>query len=245
MRRRIRNKLYNTDQWIHNPSRVYPFTRCYERITDKGIHLKVDYQPAKKLSRLSVKRQGSERELCSIIKNGEIIREFDSVTEQDIVFSTVIRPYKAIFNTVPNNYVLSILGGVYGLELQTKYQGSQVYIPSWLRKQFPKTYKEWLQLKIREFWRDIKRKKPKIPLWRRILKRIWGDIFDFSLALALSVMLYVKYWDLSLVGFYLAAFGILTGFNDWLIRRRNPLFIKIFFITIPAGYLYLYGYMYQ
>jgi hypothetical protein len=205
----------------------------------------VDYQPARKIARLAVKREGSNRELCSIVKNGEIIREVDSVTEQNISFARVIRPYKSIFNTLPNNYVLGILGGVYGLELQTLYRGKQVYIPSWLRKKPPKSFKEWIRSQIQQFWRNFNAKRHKLPIWKRIFRRIWGDVFDFSLAMTLSLLLYFKYWDFCLVGFYLAVFGVLTGFYDWLIRARNPLISKVLIITGPACYLYVYGYMYH
>ncbi|EMY06200.1 hypothetical protein LEP1GSC029_0099 [Leptospira interrogans str. 2002000626] len=45
-----------------------------------------------------------------------------------------------------------------------------------------------------------------------------------------------------MLGFSLAVFGLLFGGLDWMLRKRNPLFVKVILFMSLGSYFYYVGY---
>ncbi|EMO06272.1 hypothetical protein LEP1GSC116_4096, partial [Leptospira interrogans serovar Icterohaemorrhagiae str. Verdun HP] len=84
--------------------------------------------------------------------------------------------------------------------------------------------------------------KYKEPWIVRVKKRFWSELQDLILGACSALGIYYAYTDFYMLGFSLAVFGLLFGGLDWILRKRNPLFVKVILFMSLGSYFYYVGY---
>lgn len=256
-RTRLKERTQKLDQsdsnrgpsyWTLKPSETYPFLKSYQTTGSDGCLFRVDFNHGKRLVRVAVETPAPDsQEYYAIMKSGTLIRERESGSETPTELAGVIGPLRHIFSSLPNDRVLQLIGGNYGIDMAYRPEHhSRVYLsPALLKDQPAKNPWDWIRKKfIIPLW-EMRPRRQKAPLKERFLRRVKDDLLDFSVAAAGGWTLYNLYYDYCTIGKSVAMFGMFTGVLDWQLRGRNPLALKVLSIGLPAGALYLYGYLYQ
>ena len=239
-------KKYKT--WWKRSSPSTGFQRSYTAETPLGDIIQADLNFHDKLVKLSleVSRERGKNYIATV-KNGSIIKEKDVTSGRNIPLYNKIYPYKDLISCIPDDDFLEAISGAYDIykpvfpeefsygstdRISTKYD----HIFGIRRETFlQKFFRKW-----REERQRIKQERG--PLWKRVKRRLPGELHDLVLGAAVSTAFYYHYFDYVILGLVLGSMGIFTGGMDWWLRKRDPLLTKVLLFLTVGSYFFYNGY---
>ncbi|XDD51495.1 hypothetical protein AB3N59_07100 [Leptospira sp. WS92.C1] len=223
------------------PARGY--TKSYSATTPSGDILQADLNFHEKKVRLTLEIAGENGKIyISTVKDGVVIQEKDLSNGRMIPIHSKLAPFQEIFSCLPDPDLLSTLGGLYGISKNPLGQNEERTQRPWeTSRRYDHIFgidreRTFLQ---RIFSRERNYKEPWIV---RFKKRFWSECADLFLGTSCGICVYYGYTDFYLLGFSLAVFGLLFGGLDWILRKRNPLFVKVLLFMSLGSYFYYVGY---
>lgn len=225
------------------------FTRAYQASTPAGNELTAEFDALKKIVVITCTIPEDRNKLYSSrIQNGSVLRERDVTFNKDYPVQKKFESLREFFSSIPDNPLLDSIGGIYGIsritlpnESKDKTQSEE--IPYWVPRRFDEVFGIQRETRFQK-WRRLRRerKSRELSLFLRIRRRFLGDLTDVSLGLGAGYLTYNLYWDLELLGFVLAFFGIYSGALDWILRRRKILLTKVLSFVLLGSYAFFIGY---
>ncbi|MFA5517767.1 MAG: hypothetical protein WDA74_00790 [Spirochaetota bacterium] len=223
--------------WKRRPSEIRGYERALYTTLDNGDYIRVDYNTGDKRARLYVEvHEESGSAYYSIISHGRITLERNNAGRSTGV-AGVLKDRASEFATIPNNDVVELIANNYGIRIDDT--GSDSEKDEQRKQELAETRLKYFRKG--ELASDYDSDSQYIPVSRFA----FIDLFDLGTGLALGgVFFLLNQYSFLAFGAVLAFWGILTGFFDILIRKREPLFTKIIFFLGSGIFLYIYGYFY-
>ncbi|MBM9577369.1 hypothetical protein JWG45_09410 [Leptospira sp. 201903070] len=223
------------------PARGY--TKSYSATTPTGDILQADLNFHEKKVRITLEIAGENgRIYIATIKDGTVLQEKDLSSGRMVPIYSKLAPFQEIFSCLPDPDLLSTLGGQYGISKSPLGQ-TETNIPRpW---ETSTRYDHIFGIHHQKtFWQRIfsREREYKEPWIVRVKKRFWSEFQDLLLGACSALGIYYAYTDFYLLGFSLAVFGLLFGGLDWMLRKRNPLFVKVLLFMSLGSYFYYVGY---
>lgn len=237
--------LYDSDYegfrtwWKRSKSPTRGYFKSYRAVSPTGDVFLVDYNFHENLVRLSLEPASEKgRTYTTTIKKGTIIRERDVFNSVNTSLKRKFYPFKDIFSCIPDDDVLSSIGGVYDISrvsLGKKQQ--EVGKPSLGPEEDQETGTVQrrpsalgrLAMAIRSSYLDFK-------------LRFLDDLYDSILGVSVCVAIYLHFFDYVVLGFSLAFMGIFFGGLDWILRNRTPFYLKVMSFVSFGGYYFYTGF---
>lgn len=229
--------------WKKSTFKSQGYQKTYTLKTPKGDVLQADFNFHENLVKLTLKIAAEKgNTYTAVVKKGNLIRERDASNKRSFPVKKKFLPFKDIFSTLPDEDLLVALGGTF-----------QISTVSLGRKQTDETFDKSGDYSYKDilsdetFFSRLKRRfrsesVPKLPLWTRFKQRFWGDLHDSVLGLSIGSAVYFQFFDLTLLGLVLASLGVVSGGMDLQLRKRPPLFTKIFLFLAFGSYFFYTGY---
>ncbi|MDV6236841.1 hypothetical protein CH379_014525 [Leptospira ellisii] len=219
------------------------YTKSYSATTPSGDILQADLNFHEKKVRLTLEIAGENgRIYIATVKNGEVIQEKDLSTGRMVPIYSKLAPFQDIFSSLPDSDLLNTLGGLYGISRNPLGQTEERTVRPW---ELSNRYDHIFGIhRERSFWERVfsRRREYREPWIVRFKKRVWSELQDLILGTCCAFGIYYGYTDFYLLGFSLAVFGLLFGGLDWMLRKRNPLFVKVLLFMSLGSYFYYVGY---
>jgi len=233
----VDKKASNASSWQKRPSEIKGYKVCYYLTDKKKDYIRVDVNPKGKKVRLYIEvfKQGG----CpyfSAIADGKIITEKNLLTKRSFGFSNVFSERASLVSTIPDEDVIELFAGNYGIEssgfLKTKEDEKKKLLKETKKMYFTREVSD--EGSLSGMYGDEKGSFLKAILWRSI------DIF-FGAALSVSFFFIFGY-SFTALGACAAFYGIILGAIDLFIRERSPNVFKLL-LFLAAGFVsYVYGY---
>jgi len=227
--------------WKRRPSEIRGYERAVYTTMENGDYLRVDYNKGDERARIYVEVQGEEgASYYSVISQGMVTVERNSSGRSSRV-AEHIRKRAEEFSSIPNNDVLSLLNGSYGIALDQKAQ-----------KEKQAKRKAELDETRRKYFKqgDAGKRNPysseNVSDSMRYQKSVgFVDLLDIFAGAGLAVIFFwINQYSFLAMGATCAIWGLLIGLFDMIIRDREPVFFKIFMFLISGAALYFYGYFF-
>ncbi len=218
--------------WKRNRSPNKGFSKSYRAVSPLGDIFQVDYNFHENLVKLSLSLASEKsKSYITTIKNGTIIREKDSLNGTSKSLKKKFVPFKNIFSSIPDKDILSLLIGIYEIsDIQPDLDHSEKIAA------IPSFDKDSVEKKTLSFREKLSKQYASLKL------RVLDDFYDSILGISICLAIYLHYFDFVLLGFALGFMGLFFGSIDWIIRNRNPLFLKVISFLFTGGYYFYTGY---
>lgn len=223
------------------PARGY--TKSYSATTPSGDILQADLNFHEKKVRLTLEIAGENGKIyIATVKDGEVIQEKDLSSGRMVPIYAKLAPYQEVFSCLPDADLLNTLGGLYGISKQPLGHVEERAPRPW---ETSSRYDHIFGInREKTFWQRLfsRNREYKEPWIVRVKQRFWSEFQDLCLGACSAIGIYYAYVDFYLLGFSLAVFGLLFGGLDWMLRKRNPLFVKVLLFMSLGSYFYYVGY---
>lgn len=236
--------LYDSDYegfrtwWKRSAKPARGYFKSYRAVSPVGDVFLVDYNFHENLVRLSLEPASEKgRTYTTTIKNGTIIRERDVLNAVNTSLRKKFYPFRNIFSCIPDDDVLTSIGGVYDISrvsLGKRNQDSSGYVgveqsQDTMSNPQKRDYITNLSQKLKSSYADF-----------RI--RFLDDLYDSILGISVCLAIYLHFFDYVVLGFSLAFMGILFGGFDWILRNRTPFYLKVMSFLSFGGYYFYTGF---
>ncbi len=245
MKRPAQNEKSDNERivWKRRPSEIRGYQKAIYVTEDNGDYVRVDYNLSDKKIRLYIElaSEGGSP-YYSVIKDGKITIERSVLTGRSLGFSDKFSSKSAVFNTIPSNTILKLIGGNYGIS-SSKFERTRE--KSTARTQLlAETRKKYFRTEDNPY---IHRRSgggsPGGPLSSKA--RVY-DLLDLSVAFLLGLGAYFYFnYSFMAAGAVAAFTGVTSGIVDMFIRGREPFFIKVISLVAAGTALYVYGYYFS
>ncbi|MES0490926.1 MAG: hypothetical protein ABUK01_13095 [Leptospirales bacterium] len=221
--------------WKYIKGRDGEFPEVYILYTD-GNRIKVEANKDRKKVRLYVESANGNIVQSSII-NGIVIEEKDMLGNLETSIGDEFCFLSNELSSIPDTKILRLIDGKYGILTEflgkiTRQKNQDVQTIKRIFQgivSFPgKVYQRFIH-----FLEDLFEK-----------PSAW-DILDFCVVASLGYLAYIQNFNYFFGGVIAVAGALLSGYTDWLWRKKDPYLLKLFMILIPAVYVVRYGLIYQ
>ncbi len=224
--------------WKRRPSEIRGYERAIYTTMSNGDYLRVDYNKGDERVRIYVEVQGEDgASYYSVISQGLVTVERNSSGRSARVADN-IRKRAEEFSSIPNEDVLGLLNGNYGIAQNQKAQ----------KEKIQKRKAEFEETKRKYFKRgDVSGRNPYTSAEGGAGYKKIGfiDLLDSLAGAGLAVLFFwLNQYSFLAAGATCAIWGLLIGLFDMIIRDREPFFLKIFLFLISGAALYVYGYFF-
>lgn len=245
--------------WKKQPATIQGFTQSYRAETPSGDILEVDFNFHDRLVRLSLQISEENGKIyAATVQKGSILKEKDITFGRNYPIHRKIAPFRDIFSCLPNPDILESIGGAYeispiplgnperrigrGIYENLKstrisdeyeyYVGKYDHIFGIIREPW---HKRW-------FRKYINLSKKREPLWVRFKRRFWAETLDIIMGIGFGWFIYNSYYNFIILGLCLGAFGLVAGGMDWILRKRDPLIVKVLSFLALGSFFFYNGY---
>ncbi|AXX16302.1 MULTISPECIES: hypothetical protein [Leptospira] len=229
--------------WKKETPAARGYTKSYSATTPSGDILEADFNFHEKKIRLTLEIAGENGKIYVVtVKNGEVIQEKDLSSGRMVPIYAKLAPFQEIFSCLPDPDLLKTLGGLYGISKQPLGNIEERVERPW---ETSTRYDHIFGInREKSFWQRIfsRDREYKEPWSVRVKKRFWSEFRDLVLGTFSGLGIYYAYTDFYVLGFALAVFGLLFGGLDWMLRKRNPLLVKVLLFMSLGSYFYYVGY---
>lgn len=224
---------YSTNYWKRRQSEIRGYQRTLYMNTDDRDYLRVDYNLKEKRVRLYVEiaREGGSS-YYAVISNGRLTTERNATTGRAIGVNEKISQRADIFSTIPNNEILKLINGYYGI--QSKRANRDKSEKDKLKEEARKRYFQGSDIAYEGSGAD-----------QTFATVKWFDFFDVIIGCCAGAFVYWFFnYSMVMAGVVLAFYGMIIGLIDMFLRERPPLFSKMIAFIVAGISLYVYGYFY-
>ena len=221
--------------WQKRPSEIKGYKTCYYITDKKRDYIRVDANPRGKKVRLYIEvfRQGG----CpyfSAIADGKIIVEKNMLTKRSFGFSNVFSERASIVSTIPDEDVIELFDGNYGIKVTDTREGAR-------RKLLRETKKKYFR---KEELSDEYAFSGSVDGEREsFFKDLFVGSIDVILGAALSVSFFFIFGhSFTAFGLCSAFYGTLLGAVDFFIKEKVPNVFKLLLFLCAGLASYIYGY---
>lgn len=219
-------------RYIHNRPGPYPELYLYQ---DESVGwIKVEVNRLQKVVKLQV--DGNES-YYSVIKRRHILREKNLQTGSDEKLDEKIRPLGITISSLPDNEVLEIIGGNYGI--LTEFLGQAKRIVNHDYALIRKLWKKQLY-RVKSIFHKIRN-----AILAVLEMPKWQDLLDTALISTGAWAVFQINYDLLAAASFALTTSIASGFIDMFARKKEPYLLKIFIVFMPGVYLVYLGFLYQ
>jgi len=223
--------------WKSRPSEIRGYTRAYYLTADNGDYVRIDYNIRDKRVRLyvEVQEEGGSA-YFSVISNGRITSEKSMASGRSFSFADRFQGRADVFSSIPNREVLRLIKKNYGIgavNKQSEKDGPQ----SEKKQRLEETRKRYFKLEDNPYILS----RGEYGYHKSELGFI--DLVDFLIGVLISgIVLIIMNYNFMAAGISAAAFGLIIGAIDMIVRSRPPVFLKVLFFVFSGIALYIYGY---
>lgn len=219
-------------RYIHNRPGPYPELYLYQ--DDSIGWIKIEVNRLQKVVKLQV--DGPES-YFSVIKNRHIIREKNLQTGMNEDLDEKFRALRITISSLPDNEVLEIIGGNYGV--LTEFLGQAKRIENHDYALINRIWKNQVR-RIVDFIQSLRK-----GLFSLFQLPDWQDLLDIALiGIGIWGIFHINY-DLVSTAFFALMTSISSGFIDLFARKKEPYLLKILVFFIPGIYFAYLGYIFQ
>lgn len=234
----IGSKIDSENSWKRRTSDISGYQRAFYMTNEKDDYIRVDYNLKENRVRLYVEAaKDGNKPYFSVIQNGKITAERNVFTGRQGGVNEAISERAADFASLPNNDVLKLINNHYGIKPHANKNKKQ-QISNEQRQALEATRQRYFVGQI-----EAGRERGRAGFWGVLLGKFKESLLGILLGAGISVAAYyIFYLNFSAAGIAAACYGVLSGFVDIFIRRKEAdAFRMIFFIAIGIV-LYIYGY---
>ncbi len=222
--------------WKRRPSEIRGYQRTLYVNTDNGDYIRVDYNTKDKRVRLYLEdSEDGGIPYYAVINNGKITAERNASTGRACSLDSKFAKIVDIFSSIPNREVIKLINRNYGIGESKEELAKRMAVRKKELEQTRKKYFKEEEYGESEYYEGSSTGN-RIELI---------DAVDFAIGLFLSLALFYFTRDFISMGIVASVFGVLLGFVDIFIRRRDPFFFKMLFFILLGMVSYIYGYYIQ
>lgn len=222
--------------WKSRLSELKGYQEAFYLTDKKNDYIRVDYNLKEKRVRLYIEVfQEGGNAYFSVISQGRITTEKNVSTGRSYGFSDIFADKADIFSTIPNNEVIKLFDGNYGIrESASKLSERQ--------KNFEATRKRYF-VELRRQDGDQNYNGSYKTTGSLSFRDIISGFFDILAGIFLSIgLFYILGYNFIAMGIFAVFYGISIGAIDFFVRERDPSLIKILFFIVAGIASYIYGY---
>ncbi|MCS6984255.1 MAG: hypothetical protein NZM25_03880 [Leptospiraceae bacterium] len=227
-------------QWgyLKEPNKDY--SESYHLRTIQGDTLRVEVNRPAGLVRITLTTYDGQR-FQSTMSHGVILREMNLSQNLPQDLEEIFSRYRFELSSLPDNQVLRLIGGNYGVLSQFLGKRRDVYeiLPSG-----PVTWQEWLK-SLKEKFRGYIKEKLRLARALFFYPPQTSDVWDallLTLAGGYAYQINYSYLD---GGFFLAAASLLNGLVDYFLKKRSPYLPKVILFFLAGFGAIAWGWYYE
>ena len=235
--------LYESDYegfrawWKRSKSPARGYFKSYRAVSPIGDVFVVDYNFHENLVRLSLEPASEKgRTYTTTIKKGTIIRERDVFNATNASLKRKFIPFRDVFSCIPDDDVLTSIGGVYDISKVSLGKRTQDDALSPISIESESVVSNTGRTYVGRIADRIKASYVELKL------RFLDDLYDSILGVSVCLAIYLHFFDYVVLGFSLAFMGILFGGLDWILRNRTPFYLKVMSFLSFGGYYFYTGF---
>jgi hypothetical protein len=231
------NKQEGTS-WKKRPSEISGFQNTFYLTDAKNDYVRIDYNLKEKRVRLYVEVfQEGGSPYFSIINKGKITVEKNVFSGRSYGFSEVFSNKADVFSTVPDNDVMTLIIGNYGITSPVSKSGQKL---NERETRLAETRRKY-------FLRSDERDNPYLADSKKgkyaSLRPMIGEIVDMLVGAIISLgLFFILEYNFIAMGIFAAFYGIVIGVIDLFIRETRPHLVKVLFFFAAGITSYIYGY---
>ncbi len=210
--------------WKMRPSEISGYARQYYSTTLDGDEITIDFNFPRQMARIMLTIAAEHgRQYIAVIKSGTILKETDVSARCPMDLTSRISRFRQFFLFIPDDTVLSVIGGNYGIParpLPVRYRRKIIYFPSAPKLELGKKLRILLQ-------RRRKRELEERSFFEKAVHRLKSEAFDFSLGGVLALSYFQHLISIAEFAGLIGFLGIASGAVDWLWRHRSPFLPRI------------------
>lgn len=216
------------------------YQMAYFMTTASGDYLRVDFNLKEKRIRLFIEdaNEGGNP-YYAVVTNGKVMTEKNVTTGRESGVMDRLVERAEYFNTLPPRDVRNAVRAVLDQQRKPSAKSAEVTDKKEGRQ-------ELLERTRRRYFKeeDAQGFETGEPSIRREAPRLFKELIDVILGLAICMGLYFYNRDFVIVGITAGVFGMGIGAFDMLVRGREPSVIKVILFLAAGLTSYVYGYYY-
>lgn len=228
----IDSKKGSDGDWKRRTSDISGYQRAFYMTDSKGDYIRIDYNLKEKKVRLYAEiAKDANRPYFSVIQKGKISTEKNVLTGRPNGVAPVFESKARIFSTLPNDELLRVINGTYGISQPSKKQ----IISERMQK-----LEETRQRYFVEH-REESESGDRFPM-ESLFGVIKKNFFSILLGAAITIGAYYLFnLSYASAGIAVASYGIFLGIADMFLREKETdMFMVLCFLLLGLG-LFVYG----